>query len=1087
MAGKIKKLLENELVGGTQSSDVYPVTSVKAVYDEDNERLDNIIRRKGVVNISTNYNSDHIAEVLTLAQAIAKVPSNDRVLGFTMTFLSSGGWETYQFIGDSVSKWEDTTLWEALARISNGFGKSTTSSLSQNAVSNEFYKSFRTIGQSIIVDSELKFTEQNGYINSSGIITQHDSYKTKVYTVTPRSVVCVHGAQRGTPYVGVYALYNSKGVDNNGLIFVRTTNDYSNITEGAIPVRVNDTFVVPDDCKNIAVSYVVSEGDNGLYSVRYLEDELSNINNSIKKGITTNSRFNSIIKEIYVIGADRGTVAIKSIHRQGGDSTGDTRGYIVGQVGDVAYNIVLEYPPRVADADNNIIKATAGSATIYFLIDWQALDPGTGVLNSDFYTLSDDAYTLSANPQIANYLATEFHPIEPKYNIEGKYIYQSNGNVLESTPYNIWVYPVTSNRKYRIKGELHGTTTFAIYSDYSDGELSGLLYLFSKDVNGAVPIDEIIQGYNGYLAVSWDSLDVDVSSDGQGNIFSDVEDLQFRLAANTRQNRIGYLQGYINSSGSFVEHNSYTADNYSLIAGEKYRILGTYRGVKSVATLSFWRDEMFIKTILNTNAIVNVGDLIDIDYYFTVPLGVNKCYITNTYGNSLYLYKVDQIDQIDQIDLNKISVAGDAVNPDDTITSTYLYNTGELLENELYTVRKYNVEKGETFKVRGSTRGTKSVACYALYRGTEATSANLHSIYTIKDFVGSGYEGARQATIDHYISIPDTVVMIVTCSVPGDQNDMLLYNIANTKDYIDSKHPDTLKYVDCLGDSLTMGATRFGWYEDTLQELLGSGYKVRNWGVGGESPASIMARQGSDCIKFQEDWVLKADMTPTLVMDTDGGNITIKTQKYDKNVALLLQGAENDSGQQSRVVNPCYINGIKCTMNYQQGSGYSKGKWYIKRNEAGDRDITIPKNTPVYFNTGREMGKSDITIIWMGTNDGTYSDWQDLVDKQVMAANKVSNKKFIVIGLHKIGKTAGEDYEALMRNTFGNKFFNIREYMCTNMIYDAGMTPTEDDLSKMAAGDCPSSLLYDGTHLKPASNVALGKMLYNICVGLGYV
>lgn len=75
MAGKIKKLLENELVGGTQSSDVYPVTSVKAVYDEENERLDNIINRRGVVNISTNYNSDHIAEVLTLEQAIAKVPS----------------------------------------------------------------------------------------------------------------------------------------------------------------------------------------------------------------------------------------------------------------------------------------------------------------------------------------------------------------------------------------------------------------------------------------------------------------------------------------------------------------------------------------------------------------------------------------------------------------------------------------------------------------------------------------------------------------------------------------------------------------------------------------------------------------------------------------------------------------------------------------------------------------------------------------------------------------------------------------------------------------------------------------------------
>ena len=41
--GKIKKILENELVGGTQTTDVYPVTSIKAVYDENNERLDKIL------------------------------------------------------------------------------------------------------------------------------------------------------------------------------------------------------------------------------------------------------------------------------------------------------------------------------------------------------------------------------------------------------------------------------------------------------------------------------------------------------------------------------------------------------------------------------------------------------------------------------------------------------------------------------------------------------------------------------------------------------------------------------------------------------------------------------------------------------------------------------------------------------------------------------------------------------------------------------------------------------------------------------------------------------------------------------------
>lgn len=109
--GKIKKILENELVGGTQSTDVYPVTSVKAVYDESNERLDNILNRRGVVNISTNYNADHIAEVLTLEQAIAKVPSKDRVLGFQGKFLSENGWKSYVFIGDSIADWTNKTKW----------------------------------------------------------------------------------------------------------------------------------------------------------------------------------------------------------------------------------------------------------------------------------------------------------------------------------------------------------------------------------------------------------------------------------------------------------------------------------------------------------------------------------------------------------------------------------------------------------------------------------------------------------------------------------------------------------------------------------------------------------------------------------------------------------------------------------------------------------------------------------------------------------------------------------------------------------------------------------------------------------------
>lgn len=57
--GKIKKILENELLGGTQSTDVYPVTSTQAVYDENNRRLsDFVFDKNNVVNDLTTGGAD---------------------------------------------------------------------------------------------------------------------------------------------------------------------------------------------------------------------------------------------------------------------------------------------------------------------------------------------------------------------------------------------------------------------------------------------------------------------------------------------------------------------------------------------------------------------------------------------------------------------------------------------------------------------------------------------------------------------------------------------------------------------------------------------------------------------------------------------------------------------------------------------------------------------------------------------------------------------------------------------------------------------------------------------------------------------
>lgn len=71
--GTIKKLIDNNLVGGFSNTEVYPVTSTKAIYDENNERLDNILNRRlsiktvvlpqrSSINIDLNNNKVIISE-----------------------------------------------------------------------------------------------------------------------------------------------------------------------------------------------------------------------------------------------------------------------------------------------------------------------------------------------------------------------------------------------------------------------------------------------------------------------------------------------------------------------------------------------------------------------------------------------------------------------------------------------------------------------------------------------------------------------------------------------------------------------------------------------------------------------------------------------------------------------------------------------------------------------------------------------------------------------------------------------------------------------------------------------------------------
>ena len=122
MAGKIKKLLESELVGGTQTTDVYPVTSTKAVYDENNERLDNIINKieLGIIyDVSANNDGavfESLSALLSSSNLSTLIPTSVRHGGMSIRFVQSSDnmYVQYRYTSDdaeTVATFTNTDNW----------------------------------------------------------------------------------------------------------------------------------------------------------------------------------------------------------------------------------------------------------------------------------------------------------------------------------------------------------------------------------------------------------------------------------------------------------------------------------------------------------------------------------------------------------------------------------------------------------------------------------------------------------------------------------------------------------------------------------------------------------------------------------------------------------------------------------------------------------------------------------------------------------------------------------------------------------------------------------------------------------------
>lgn len=287
-----------------------------------------------------------------------------------------------------------------------------------------------------------------------------------------------------------------------------------------------------------------------------------------------------------------------------------------------------------------------------------------------------------------------------------------------------------------------------------------------------------------------------------------------------------------------------------------------------------------------------------------------------------------------------------------------------------------------------------------------------------------------------------------------------------------------VRLVVDFGDSLTAN----GVWSNILQALLGSNYKVVNCGVGGENVPAIASRQGGVPTFITESFVLPADTSTVEISSV--ANPRLKNMLYDAETRLLRQGQGNS-------VNPCYVQGVECTLSITQTSSTSTDAvWYLRRNKEATDAITIAANTPIFMYGAKAYKNPFATCLWIGQNGG-YSNNDDLVDyyKRMIEFSGTSN--YVLIGLHTGNAATRADLENTMTKAFGLHYINWRKYVSSLEAFkDAKLEPTQADLDAIAVGSLPPafwSSSTDAVHLNTTGYTLLGNLVYKYFQMLGFI
>lgn len=308
-------------------------------------------------------------------------------------------------------------------------------------------------------------------------------------------------------------------------------------------------------------------------------------------------------------------------------------------------------------------------------------------------------------------------------------------------------------------------------------------------------------------------------------------------------------------------------------------------------------------------------------------------------------------------------------------------------------------------------------------------------------------------------------------------------------DEIESNINVNRKTILYFGDSLTQGNQDASGVarKSVLSSLLGEEWTVKNYGVGGEKSHTISARASGTW------FYLDAGVT----IPADGSTVDVTKHIHD------MYGAQQNFGngiysngyESWKTVNPCYVNGVECTLQKANASSPVT----IKRNTEGDA-ITITRPTRIHMNS-ETFEKNPVLILCLGQNEGFNRDADILIGQLKGIIEFFKSDRYIVVGIpHSLsGYTWEAPINEALKKEFRKHFLDAEGYMKTpiyggdgstiNSSYaleDAELTPTDADLTAVSNNQYPPSIMYDGIHFNHYGYEIWANLEYKLGQDLGY-